>query len=150
MATTLQPIRAFTLRDVVLEVSLPETPDDVLDFAKALESVVFTPSSSMVSWQGLHPDATATESGPETWTATLGYAQDWETPDSLSRFLFDHAGETVPVTFRPKRSGAGTEWAAQLVLVAGDIGGTAGQFATASVTCGVTGRPVPSPVVVTP
>lgn len=146
MATTLQPIKPFTLRDVVMDIATPGAPTTSYDFAKALEAVRFTPAQQMVTWSGLHPDATATETTPETWTATLTYAQDWESTNSLSRFLFDHAGKTTTAKFRPKRSGPGTEWTATLVLVAGEIGGQAGQFATASVTCGVTGRPSPAAV----
>lgn len=146
MASTLQPLKPFTLRDVILELTTPAGGTTTYDFAKAIDQVRFTPTQSTVSWSGLHPDATFTDVTPETWTATIGYAQDWESTNSLARFLFDNAGKRATARFVPKRSGASTAWTATLVLVAGEIGGQAGAFAVASVTCGVEGRPVPEAV----
>lgn len=145
MPATLQAVKPFTLRDVILELTIDGSTTSY-DFAKAVEQVRFTPSQSSVSWSGLHPDATFTDVTPETWQATLGYAQDWETANSLSRFLYDNAGKIATARFVPKRAGASTAWTAKLVLVAGEIGGQGGAFATASVTCGVQGRPTPTAV----
>lgn len=145
MPATLQPVKPFTLRDVIMELTTPGGTTQ-FDFAKALDEVRFSPSQQMLSWAGLTPDAVFSEAGPETWTAVLVYAQDWETTNSLSRFLFDHAGKVAAARFVPRRSGASTAWNANLVLVAGDVGGKGGAFATSSVTCGVQGRPTPTAV----
>lgn len=105
-----------------------------------VSQVEFTPSAATQTWQGLTPASTHTDMSTATWAATLAYAQDWETPNSLARYLFEHEGEIVPFTFHPKAGGP--SFAADLVITPGAIGGTVNSFATASVTLGVKGRPV--------
>lgn len=145
MATTVQAVKPFTLRDVSAEFTLPGSTT-TYDFRAALEQCVFTPSTETQTWSGMTPDSSYADNGAETWQATLGYAQDWETANSLSRFLHDNAGKACVVKFRPRRSGVTTDWTATLVLQAGPIGGQGGQFATATVTCAVQGRPTPTAV----
>ncbi|HUG50404.1 MAG TPA: hypothetical protein VLZ78_05345 [Terrimesophilobacter sp.] len=104
-----------------------------------VSQVRFTPSAQTQTWQGLTPAATFTDTSVATWTLGLSYAQDWETPDSLARYLYEHEGEIVPAIFEPKNGGA--SWGADIVITPGAIGGTVNQFATADVTLGVSGRP---------
>lgn len=118
------------------------------DYRKHVDQVTLTPASSQVSWTGLGNN-THTDVSTATWTCVLNYAQDWETPDSLSRFLYEHEGETIEgATFRP-RSGVGPSFLVDLVITPGAIGGTVNAYSTSSVTLGCNGKPqlVEAPVV---
>lgn len=136
MATKLPLPRTITLKDVVLSFGTDPTAPD---FARHVSQVEFTPSTSQVSWQGMSPDATVTDVTSATWVCALAYAQDWDSVESLSQYLYDNEGETVAATFEPKRGGRA--WTADLVIVPGSIGGTVGAIAVGSVTLGVKGRP---------
>ena len=114
------------------------------DYAKHLDQVTFTPASSQVAWTGLGGNS-HTDASLATWTVQLNYVQDWETEDSLSRYLFEHEGETVPMVFTPKNGGP--SFSAEVVITPGAIGGTVNAFATTSVTLGCNGKPVLVPVV---
>ena len=109
------------------------------DYEAHVSQVQFDPSNSSVTWQGLTPTATHTDTSSSTWTCTLALAQDWETTNSLSRYLFENEGQTKSMTFEPKAGGA--SFTANVIIVPGSIGGTVNQFATATVTLPVSGRP---------
>lgn len=126
-------VKPFVLKDVLLTVE-----ND--NYEAHVSQVQFDPSSSIQTWQGLTPASSHTDASIATWQGTLGYAQDWETPDSLSRYLYDHEGEEIDVVFKP-RSGSGPSFAVTIVVTPGSIGGTVNAFATASVTVGCKGRP---------
>lgn len=104
------------------------------EYKKALDSVSFTPTSSTITWTGLGEN-TFTAAATSTWTCVLNYAQDWETEDSLSQFLYENAGETIEATFKP-RSGSGPSFTANLIITEGAIGGAVNTVAVASVTLG--------------
>lgn len=110
------------------------------DYAAAVNSVVFTPSTSTSTFRGGKTTAVFTETITDSWTCALGYAQDWETTGSLSRFLMENEGKTLPARFRPK-TGIGPSFTADISIVPGAIGGTVAQHATTTVTLGST-RPV--------
>jgi hypothetical protein len=114
-------------------------------FEKAISSVAFTPSTKTVTFQGGTPSATYSFPGPTSWTCDLTYAQDWDTAGSLSQFLHDNAGTSVPVTFTPA-SGGGS-WAATIVIAPGAVGGNIGDVSTAKVSLGVSGTPAFTPAV---
>lgn len=103
--------------------------------------VQFTPTAQVLTWQGLTPDAKFTDTSAATWTCTLAYAQDWATADSLARYLFENEGTSIDVTFKPI-SGSGPSFTATLVVTPGQIGGTVNQWASGTVTLGVSGKPV--------
>ncbi|WP_026874291.1 hypothetical protein [Jiangella gansuensis] len=133
-------VKPFVLKDVLLGI-------EVDNYEAHVSAVTFTPANSAQEWRGLTPSAVFTDPGSETWTVTLEIAQDWETPDSLARYLFENAGQTRAVTFKPQ-SGSGPTFEANVTLVSPAIGGTGNSYATASVACGVQGRPTlvdPSP-----
>lgn len=129
---------------------MPPTPIDVkplylvdallkiatANYEKHVSGVTFSPAVSSATWTGLTPSASFTRTGTPTWTCKLDYVQDWDTADSLSRFLFDHAGETVAVEFTPEGGATGETIVANITIVPGDIGGAGGAYATGSVTCG--------------
>lgn len=143
------PVNPFVLRDCDLLIALD--PDGTLDltgseadYAGATSSVTFTPSSSPQTYTGLKPDAVFTDPGAETWQAALDVAQDWKTPNSLSRFLFENAGKKAVARFVPQDGGPSFD--ARLTLSSPSIGGAVNAFATSSVTLGVDGRPTLVPV----
>ena len=108
-------------------------------YEKHVSEVRFTPSASTISWTGLGGN-TVTDVSTATWTATLGYVQDWETVDSLSQYLLANEGESVAATFKPK-SGSGPSFTATLTVTPGAIGGAVNAYATTQVTLGST-KPV--------
>lgn len=131
-------VQPIVLRDCLLSIAADS-------YEKHVSGVTITPSTGTVSFNGLTPDATFTFPTATTWGAQLDYAQDWETANSLSRYLFDHAGEQVTMLFEPKAGGLG--WQVDVFIAPGQIGGQVNAVATASVTLGVVGKPVPVPAV---
>jgi hypothetical protein len=135
-------VQPFTMKDVLFKV-------DVDDYARHVSEVTFTPNVKQddITWQGLSPDASFSDSStPEvTWTVTVAYAQDWETTDSMSRYLLDHVGEVKPVVFEPK-AGVGTSFASDVTIVPGPVGGKVKTVAEGSVNMRCT-EPIPSPIV---
>lgn len=123
-------VQPLVLKDVELVIG-GETGDD---FRKHVNSVTFTPTSSTTTWTGLGKN-THTDVSIATWVAALGYAQDWDSPKSLSRYLYEHEGETIEMQFRPK-SGVGPSFTANVVITPGAIGGAVNAFATTTVNLG--------------
>ncbi len=104
------------------------------DYKTSVSSVRFEPSASQVSWTGLGGN-THTDVSTATWTVTLEFAQDWDTTNSLSRYLFAQEGTTKAIKFRPK-NGVGPSFTANVAISPGAIGGAVNAYATASVTLG--------------
>lgn len=127
-------VTPLVLKDVEL---ILEAAGD--DFRKHVSGVTFTPSSAQQTWTGLGRN-THTDSGSPTWVLQLDYVQDWTSADSLSLFLYEHEGDTIPATFRPI-SGAGPSFTANVTVIPGAIGGQVNAYATTSVTLG-SDRPV--------
>lgn len=132
-------VAPFVLKDVLLTVGTDS-------YEAHVSQVELTPSSSTQTWQGLTPTSVHTDMTTATWTCTLAFAQDWETPNSLSAYLFANEGETKSVVFRP-RSGSGPSFEVEVIVTPGAIGGTVNSFATATVTLGVKGKPELVPVI---
>lgn len=118
------------------------------DFRKHLSKVELTPSSSSTSWTGLGLN-THTDSSTATWVANLTYVQDWDSAESLSRYLYDHEGETETFEFRP-RSGSGPTFAVEVVIAPGAIGGAVNAYGETSVALGCNGRPILVPATPAP
>jgi hypothetical protein len=108
-------------------------------YEKHVSSVVFTPATTSVSWKGLEPSSTYTNVGTATWTVDISFAQDWETADSLSAYLFAEQGETKTVVFEPVNGGQG--FTADIIIVAGAIGGAVDSYAETTVSLPVQGQP---------
>jgi hypothetical protein len=125
------PFSPLFMKDVIFETGDPTA----VDYAAELSSVLLEPESDTVTWKGLKPTSTFTESTPPTWAATLKYAQDWDAADSFGRWLWDNQGTTQAVSFRPK-SGSGPTFTANLTIVSGPIGGDVDTYAESEVTLG--------------
>jgi hypothetical protein len=132
-------VAPFVLKDAVFLVGAD-------NYEAHVSQVEFTPSVNTLSWQGLTPSASFTDSSSPSWSATLSYAQDWTTPNSLSQYLFNHQNETVSATFTTN-DGAGS-WHANLIVAPGAVGGSVNAYAVATTTLGISGQPTFTPAVV--
>lgn len=112
------------------------------DYAGQVSAAVFTPTSSIVTWKGLDPDAVFTFPTNATWTLDLTYAQDFTTDATLAMYLLEHEGETIEdVVFAP--IAGGRSFTADITIAPGSIGGAVDTVAEGTVSLGST-RPVPS------
>jgi len=112
------------------------------NFKQALTGVVLTPTAATTQLQTLSPAGSFSSVGTPSWACAMTYAQDWETVDSLSNYLFDTDGKAATLYFTP-RSGFGLTWKVLTPrLLPGAVGGTGVNAAlTATVNLGVTGKP---------
>lgn len=124
-------VQPLVLKDVELIFGDPLADDD---FRKHASSVTLTPSAEQATWNGLGKNS-HTDTATATWTCVIEYVQDWDSADSLSRYLFTNEGTTVQVHFRP-RAGTGPSFTANVTITPGAIGGAVNAFATTSVTLG--------------
>lgn len=130
-------VAPIVLKDVTLKIG-----ND--NYEAHVSQVEFVPTASVVNWKGLSPSAVFAFPTSATWVCNLSYAQDWVTPNSLSRYLYDHEGEVIEgCTFEPQAGGPG--WQADLLITPGAIGGTVDSVAVGTVSLGVQGRPTPIP-----
>lgn len=129
-------VKPIVLRDCLLRVATS-------DYEKHVSGVTITPTTGNATWNGLSPAATFNFPTSTTWAAQLDYAQDWETADSLSLFLFENQGEAITMLFEPVKGGLG--WEIDVVIAPGSIGGAVNSVATSQVTLGVSGQPRPIP-----
>ena len=141
MATVVTPV-PYIMRNYSMEIT-------TFDFVKQTSGVLLTPSSSTITWVG-GQGFSASFPGATSWTCQIDYAQDWVSTQSLSRFLLEHAGETVTAVFRPQTPNGGPTFTLELNIAPGAAGGTVDQVATASVTLGVNGTPVAAYPTTTP
>lgn len=139
MATiTNQP---HVLKDVLLTIGAD-------DYQAACSSVRLVPTTNtpQVTFQGLTPSATFSEAGSPTttWAFVITHAQDWETANSLSQFLFENAGQVKTCNLAPI-NGAGQEFTFDATMVPGEIGGDVNTVPVSPVTMPVDGWPIKSP-----
>jgi len=130
-------VQPLVLKDVLMQIG-----DN--NYEKALSSAQFVPTSSTITWQGLVPSASFTDVSSALWNAALTLVQDWDTPGSMSEYLYDNEGKTVPASFRP-RSGRGSRFTVPLVITPGAIGGAVNTFNESTVNLGCLGKPVRIP-----
>lgn len=128
-------VSPLVLKDCVLVI-------DGDNYEKGVSGVKFIPKSSTIAWQGLTPESAFTDASTPEWTCQIDYVQDWDTTDSLSRYLLANAGATVAASFKPKAAGT-PSFAANIVIAPGQIGGDVNKYATTSVTLGCD-TPVPT------
>lgn len=110
-----------------------------------VSTVEFVPTSKTAEFKGLAPTSVHTFAGAPTWVANLTFAQDWTTANSLSRYLFENAGEEIDVTFEPVLGGPAVT--ATIIAQPGSIGGAVDAVATSTVSLGVVGKPTLEPVI---
>lgn len=133
-------VQPFMLTNVLLKISTTGgVPAEVGDYEAHVSQVQFDPNTPSATWKGLSAGSSHTGVGTPTWNCTLGVAQDWATPNALSRYLHEHVGEEIDVTFEPVAGGTPID--ARLVIVPGSIGGTGEAFATSAPVLPVQGQP---------
>jgi hypothetical protein len=106
-------------------------------YEKHVSSVTFTPSSSTISFTGMTPTAVFTDTTAQTWVCELEYVQDWDTTNSLSKYLLANAGTSVTGVFKPRQAGTPT-FTATVSIQSGAIGGKVNAYATTKVSLGST------------
>jgi hypothetical protein len=110
-------------------------------YSAHVSSAVFTPQDNApVTWKGLTPTAVFSSGINAVWTLDLEFAQDWATTNSLSKRLLSSEGVAQTVTLQPICGGATIT--ATVILAPGAMGGTVDEYATATVSLGVRGKPV--------
>lgn len=130
-------VNPFLMGDCTLTVELD-------NYEAHVSTVEFAPTSQPVTWKGLTPTAVFSFGTNATWVCNLGFAQDWATADSLSRYLFEHEGEEIDVVFAPKAGGPTVS--ATLIVTPGSIGGAVDAVAVSTVALGCKGKPTLAPV----
>lgn len=134
-------VKPHVLKDVVMSIGTD-------DYEGHVSSALLSPAATtpQLQWQGLTPSASFSESGSTTvaWTFAINAAQDWETANSLSQYLFDHVGEVKTVSLSPQR-GVGKTFTFDVTIIPGQIGGDVNTVAVAPVTMNVDGVPVMTP-----
>lgn len=128
---TVKAVNPFIMKDCLFSVAADQ-------YEAHVSQVQFDPASSLVKWKGLTPTAVFNFASTADWTCNIALAQDWGV-DGLSRYLFDHEGEEIAVTFEPVAGGVGVT--ATLIVTPGSIGGAVDAVATATIALGVKGRP---------
>jgi hypothetical protein len=136
-------VRPFIMRNAIIQLGATD------DFAKAVSTASITPSGGTAEYKGLKPSAVFTFPQASTYVLEMTYAQDWSASTSLSRYLWEHKGETVPFVLNPDdttgQTGVGsTSWAGEVAIIPGQVGGDVDAVATASVSLGIVGEPVPT------
>lgn len=135
---TVIAVSPFVLKDATLKIATD-------NYEAHVSQVEFVPTVAQVTWKGLTPSSVFTDSGAPTWVCTLAYAQDWDTTNSLSQYLMDHAGERVVAVFGPTGATTGDAiFTATVIIAPGNIGGTVDGVAVGTVNLGVVGVPVRS------
>ena len=126
----------FVLVDAVMTVGTD-------DYQTSISSVLFEPTSSTITWQGLTPASAFSGVGSPSWTCKIAYAQDWKTANSLAQYLLTNSGQNKVAVFKPQGSTTGAPiFTATLMIVPGPIGGDVNTVQVAEVTLGVVGVPV--------
>lgn len=109
-------------------------------YEKHVSGVTLTPSTNTATWKGLSPTATFTDASQATWMLDLTYAQDWDTADSLSKYLFENQGETKTIVFKPKSANTPAV-TVSAIIIPGSIGGQIDSYAESTVSLPVQGQP---------
>jgi len=125
----------IAVEPIVLKNSLFTVGTD--DYQKATSTVELVPAPVSQNFDGLG-DNHVVIPGKTKWTANISFAQDWSTPNSLSRYLFNHQGESVLVHFQPV-DGVGDTFAATCLIQPGSIGGAVDSVAVTTVTMPISG-----------
>lgn len=108
------------------------------DFTAAVSSVKLSPSPTWRTGTDLLGRQRRAVLVAVAWSCRVGLLQDVEA-GSLLRYLALHAGEVVEAVFTPKVGGAA--YSVSVVLVPGDVGGTAADLLAADVDLPVIGSP---------
>lgn len=137
-------VAPFVFKDALLQIAAD-------NYEKHLSQAELRPDTKTetLTWTAITPAVKFSEAGTPTttWKLVLSYAQDWETPNSLSEYLRANAGQVKSITLQP-RAGAGQKtYTVDVTIAPGPIGGTANNVAVGTVTLECDGEPVPGTAV---
>lgn len=110
------------------------------EYTAHLSRAEFVPTQPSASFTAL--DGTVTNfGGDSSYVLELAGAQDYETVDGLSMYLFEHDGEDITVSFEF----GGKTWTGTVIAAAVNIGGTINQPALFTKQLQVKGKPTYTP-----
>ncbi len=87
-------------------------------------AIVATGKSTATPATGCKPETQS--AGPSSWAINVTWIQDWNNPDGVSQFAYDHDGETVWYRLLAGDDYPGLGWEGQCDIVAGQAGGNFG------------------------
>lgn len=129
----------IVLQDMVLTIGS--------DVAAEVSTATIQPNPTIVKWKGLKPGSQFTGAGDHDYDLVLEVAQEWDDPLSLSNYLWENDGETIPDCVLEPQSGVGQRWTFDLFIIPGSVGGQVDTVGTSQVTLGIIGKPVKSTIV---
>jgi len=132
---TIIGLAPISLKDAVLTV-------DGDDFTASVSEVSFVPEVDY-EWLplGFGGRQTPVPSGTR-WVVMVSYAQDFDTADGFTRYLYANAGSMQSLTFTPK-DGSSAAVSGSALIVPGKLGGSATDATlTAQVVLPLDGEPV--------
>lgn len=126
-----------------IRVTITQADGQEVHHEKQVSNVNWANPSTAAYWRGGTPDAVRTDvvAGNEVCNITM--IQAWDDPDSLCRFMFEHAGEEAVIAYKP-HADDDFEVGAKITLMRPQIGGPVNAFNEATVACPST-EPVPVP-----
>lgn len=126
-------LQVVSLRQAVLTVAAD-------DYTAAVNEVTLVPEV-LFDWAWAFGRRNPTPvAGGIRWTATIGYAQDFTTPDALAIYLVEHAAQRKTITFTPVTGGRTIT--ADVMVIPGQLGGPSGEILTATTVLPLYGEPV--------
>ncbi|TQJ31948.1 hypothetical protein [Microbacterium sp. SLBN-146] len=109
-------------------------------YEAACTQVLLNPTTPVVRWKGMTPGSSHSFAGTPIWDATLTFAQDIASTNSLSKYLHNTpVGTKVTLAFDPVAGGASVT--AIIVIQPAAIGGSLDTVPEATVTFAVDGQP---------
>lgn len=119
------------------------------NYEAAVDSLTFTPSSSRSSWVG-GDGGSYTASSIATWEVGVGFAQDFVTPEGLTRYLLENEGKAETIEYTPQDGNPESPLVRSVVTLSpGMFGGSVNNWAGSTATFGSTRPeiidPVPTP-----
>lgn len=132
---TVVGLAPISLKDAVLTV-------DGDDFTASVSEVSFVPEVDY-EWLPLgFGGVQAPVPSGTRWVVMVSYAQDFDTTDGFTRYLYANAGQVRSLTFTPK-DGATSAVSGDVLIVPGKLGGSATDATlTAQVVLPLHGSPV--------
>ncbi|QEO08888.1 hypothetical protein [Protaetiibacter larvae] len=97
------------------------------NYEKHVSDINWPSNQTAQSWHGGTPDAIAPDLSEGDQVCNLTFIQAWDDEDSFCRFAFDHAGETVTISYKP-HADSDVEFTAEVTLIRPQIGGKVNQF----------------------
>lgn len=108
---------------------------DGINYGRHTPEAIWVPTVQTIGYQGGTEDAIVQDIDVTGHVCNLKVPQDFQNPDSLFNLLIDHAGESIPVTYKPDPLAPFTISATITLPPPGAIGGARGAFAETTVAC---------------